>query len=457
MRRSRAPRFGVVLLLFLAACGDPSTGLRTAPARIALSLAYPGQHALDERVSQIHVIVSKADESVVKTLDVPVPPEATEVPIDIDVPMTSSQETFLIQVQLLNGDAPLYTGAQQVTAYSGRTTSGVTVTMSYVGPVVVTVGGTGVGTGTVVSTPAGINCQIANGSASGTCSFTFPAGTTVGLVPSWVALSGNVFSSWSGACTGSTIPCLVTGSAPSVSVIADFEFNACAQAVALDVGSTASGDITSNDCQFATGQFVDYYQFTIGSQQLLTASLTATVQPELLAFLTSGQYWYSIPPAGSAATSQVLALPAGSYYLGAENATANSFGSYRLTLAPLSALAGCQITRTTFGLSQLPATLGSDCPYTTVAGDSTVADPYSIYVPDGKTLRVTVSSTAFPPLVEFRDGSNDQLLGAAIASSAGTTGSTITLTTTNVGAVRVWIASASPNAPGGAYTITIAP
>lgn len=462
MRRVWAP--ACRLLMFagaIASCRDASGPTVFGPARLTLGIELPAARTLatDATIDKVHVVVSRSDESVVKTLDVAFPPEATELPIAIVVPMTSAEETFIVQVQLLAAGVPLYTGSQEVVARQGQATAPVTLVMTYVGPVTVTIAGRGVGTGSIVSSPAGIACQVANGAASGSCSATFPAGTEVAITPSWVAFSGNYFSSWAGACSGDTIPCIVPHLAPATTLVADFEFNPCAQAITIDVGSTISGTLATTDCQFATGQFVDYYIFSLGSQQLLTASMTGNFSPELVVFLGDTLYWYSVAPAGAATAAQALALPAGPrYWLAPVNATANTLGSYRLTLAPLDSLSGCENTRTTFGLSQFATTLGNDCAYTTIAGQSTVADPFSIFVPAGKTLHVTVTSTAFQPLVEFRDGSNDQALGTAIASSAGATGSTISLSTTGGGAVRIWITGRNPaGGVGGPYTLTIDP
>jgi Fe-S cluster biogenesis protein NfuA len=59
------------------------------------------------------------------------------------------------------------------------------------------------GNGTVTSTPAGINC---NGSTG--CSQSFTSGTAVTLTAT--PASGYVFSSWSGACSGTATTCAVT-------------------------------------------------------------------------------------------------------------------------------------------------------------------------------------------------------------------------------------------------------
>lgn len=76
-----------------------------------------------------------------------------------------------------------------------------------------TVNTSGPATGTVTSTPSGIDCP-------GTCSATFPSGTQLTLN---AASSDGVFTGWSGSCSGSDT-CTVTLSGDS-SVIATFAYN----------------------------------------------------------------------------------------------------------------------------------------------------------------------------------------------------------------------------------------
>ena len=79
----------------------------------------------------------------------------------------------------------------------------------------------GAGSGTVTSTPAGINCSA----TSTICSANFAPGTQVSLAATPVAT--NTFAGWSGACTGTTT-CGVTVSA------------------AINVGATFGGSIQTN-------------------------------------------------------------------------------------------------------------------------------------------------------------------------------------------------------------------
>lgn len=105
-----------------------------------------------------------------------------------------------------NGEGCSGTGACIVQATQART---VTATFS-AGPAVqhqLTVAMSGLGSGSVTSSPAGINCQLSSGAVSGTCAAPFPSGTVVTLT---VQLTGNsTLSGWAGACTG-TGTCQVT-------------------------------------------------------------------------------------------------------------------------------------------------------------------------------------------------------------------------------------------------------
>ena len=99
-------------------------------------------------------------------------------------------------------------GCSVAPACSVTVASSETVTATFIAAVVpnetLTVTLAGTGTGTVVSTPAGINCT------TGTCTYSFPANTQIVLTETPGANSS--FTSWSG-CTGTTT-CTFTLTAP---------------------------------------------------------------------------------------------------------------------------------------------------------------------------------------------------------------------------------------------------
>ena len=99
-------------------------------------------------------------------------------------------------------------------------------------PETLTVSRTGAGTGTVTSSPAGIDCGA-------TCSHDFAGGTLVTLTPT--PDSGSVFTGWSGDCTG-TGGCTVTMD-QARSVTASF---ALARTLTVSKSGNGSGGVTSS-------------------------------------------------------------------------------------------------------------------------------------------------------------------------------------------------------------------
>jgi hypothetical protein len=67
----------------------------------------------------------------------------------------------------------------------------------------------GLGEGTVTSSPAGINCTILLEVVTGACSHSFPHGTSVTLTASHVPLVSS-FGGWGGACSGTSTTCTLT-------------------------------------------------------------------------------------------------------------------------------------------------------------------------------------------------------------------------------------------------------
>lgn len=118
------------------------------------------------------------------------------------------------------------------------------------------------GTGTVTSSPAGIDCGA-------TCSANFSANSSVTLTAT--ASAGGAFTGWSGACTGSTSTCTVSMDAAR-SVTANFTTAASTRVVTLSksgqgaVASTPSGIYCDQSCTSAS------YNFASNSSIVLTAT-----------------------------------------------------------------------------------------------------------------------------------------------------------------------------------------
>jgi subtilisin family serine protease/uncharacterized protein (DUF2141 family) len=117
----------------------------------------------------------------------------------------------------------------------------------------------GTGTGTVTSSPAGINC-------GGMCNVQFNQGTTVALFVS--AGPGSLFAGWSGACSG-TGPCVVSSDATVTAT-----FNTALPptfTVTINKAGTGTGSVTSNPAGITCGPICSA-QFPGGTTVTLTAT-----------------------------------------------------------------------------------------------------------------------------------------------------------------------------------------
>lgn len=122
-------------------------------------------------------------------------------------------------------------------------------------PAALTIGAsTGSGSGTIRSTPVGIDCTISGQAQSGTCVFTFPGDATVSLAST--AEPGSVFGAWGDACTASNIgpTCQVTMSQART---ASARFTALRRVVITAAASSdGRGRVTGAnglDCRMTTG------------------------------------------------------------------------------------------------------------------------------------------------------------------------------------------------------------
>lgn len=163
-----------------------------------------------------------------------------------------------------------------------------------------TVSITGSGAGTVTSNPAGIDCPA-------TCSAVFPQNTSVTLSES--AGSNDVFSSWDGACSGST-GCSVTLSGAD-SVTADFAIVTVPQPAAfVYVSSTLPGGNASQVEGFSSDSTGQLTPLSGSPFALNVVSLAASGN---YVFGTDGTNLYSYAVASDGSISQADSIDVRQY------------------------------------------------------------------------------------------------------------------------------------------------
>jgi phospholipase C len=129
-------------------------------------------------------------------------------------------------------------------------------------PAVLTVNAAGIGTGTIASNPAGINCGP-------TCSASFASGTQVMLTAT--AGANSTFAGWTaGGCSGGSPTCTLTVSA-SQQVTASFNAIPNLDVLTVNLAGTGTGTIASNPAGINCGPTCSA-SFASGTQVTLTAT-----------------------------------------------------------------------------------------------------------------------------------------------------------------------------------------
>jgi endo-1,4-beta-xylanase len=150
--------------------------------------------------------------------------------------------------------------------------------LNAVSGIALTVTKSGSGSGTVTSSPSGINC-------GSTCSASYASGASVTLTAT--PASGSTFAGWSGACNG-TATCTVSMTAAR-SVTATFNATAVGGAVSINAGGSTAGG-------FAADRFFSGGNTFSTTNVIDTSQITGTVPPQAV-FQTEryGEFTYTIP------------------------------------------------------------------------------------------------------------------------------------------------------------------
>ena len=294
---------------------------------------------------------------------------------------------------------------------NGAALGGVSVTFA------VTAGGGSVTGSTVVSSPAGVATV---GS--------WVVGTAEG-VNTVTATSGTLSLTFT---ANSVDPCVIDGTHP--------------------IGGTTTGELTTSDCAFSDGSFVDLYDaFVTATGTYVFDQSSSSFDTYLILFDADANLIGYNDDFGTANDSRIKAiLPAGNYVLGANSLLTAKVGPYTLA----SALDGTPVTNCEFvfvarGITTSQTLQASDCPRT----GGYYGDRFFIWTAAGQPVTVSMSASAVDAYIVIYDTG-----GAVLAVNDDkdqTTKDALIAFTPSVAGFYGILASSGNVGATGAYTVVV--
>ena len=260
--------------------------------------------------------------------------------------------------------------------------------------------------GTQVGEVPSVVVRDASGNALAGVTVNFAVTSGGGSVTGGHAVSNSAgeahVTSWTlGANPGTNTLTATTGSLPAVTFIAQGA-DPCATAAPHTFGTTSNGALSTSDCDFGDGSFIDFYSLSIPTAGTYLFTQSANFDTYLF-LIAGGSVVGENHNIGTLNTSVVKAiLPAGPFILGANSLRPNVTGTYTLASAGTTAeVTNCEDVFTVPGISSDQALQSSDC-----SSNGILADDYFIFLVAGRAITVSMSSTAVDSYLElFADGS----------------------------------------------------
>lgn len=235
----------------------------------------------------------------------------------------------------------------------------------------------------------------------------------------------------------------------------------CTDITPHTLGTNVNGTLTSTDCRSPRkpDSYTDFYRVTLpqaGTYLLSESSLT--IDTFMLLLNTDGTLIGANDDVAASTDSRVKAiLPAGDYLIGASSFDPNITGSYAMASASTTAGVTCEVVFAVPGVTTTQSLEAGDCdgPFQRPFGgtDGTRLDTYIVQLAAGKTITVTMTSTAIDSYLEIYGGIPP--LRVAFNNNSGS-GQNAQITYTAPVAGPYFVAASSPTVGAtGAYTLQI--
>jgi hypothetical protein len=284
------------------------------------------------------------------------------------------------------------------------------------------------------------------GQITGATQTTDPAG--VATVGSWIlgpAAGSNTLIATTEGLTGASITFKASG------IAVDACRRASSSLIALE--ADVSGSLDPIDCTFHGGQFHDFYNFTLPTQQAVIISLRSedfdpTV--DLFTFFDQRDRGARSDTVDARRDAKLKAILApGKYETAASSQLVGSTGPYTLRVSATTPDVGsCEVVFVVRGVTTTQQLASTDC-----VDDSErfYGDIYDLWLEAGERVMLTQSSTELEPLVQLYRGSGD-LVAAAVSSTPGTAAVDFEADATDSYFV---VATSAQFLQSGAYTLSI--
>jgi hypothetical protein len=313
--------------------------------------------------------------------------------------------------------------------------------------------------GTQVTEHPSVLVRDENGAALAGAAVTFTVTSGGGTVTGGNATTNSAgiatVGSWTvGAMAGQNTLNATTGSLPAVTFTANGSDPCATTFVAHTVGSTTNGELSSSDCAFPDGSFVDFYTINIPTAGTYIFTQSSTTFDTYLLLYSADSVLVGLNDdidLGVNQNSRIKQLlPAGNFIIGANAYDSAAVGAYTLTSAATTdQVTNCENAFVVRGISSAQTLQPTDCTLNGIYGDE-----YIIVLTAGQPVTISMNSTDVDSYLEIHADGNLTILASNDDANSSTKNATVVFTPT---VTDFYIITARSTSAGvtGAYTLSV--
>jgi hypothetical protein len=315
--------------------------------------------------------------------------------------------------------------------------------------------------GNAVPIPPSVLVKDANGNPKSGVSVTFAVVSGGGSITGATAVTNAAgiaaVGSWTlGNSGGANSLSATVAGLPSVTFTAGLVSNFCAAQASHTFGTASSGTLSSGDCQFPDGSFVDFWTTSVPEAGAYLFRQGAGFDTYLLLSMPDGTTIGENDDQLETGTGSGIKalLPAGNYLLGAGSFDPAVTGDYEISSTTASTdVANCELVFVVKNIATTQNIDTTDCNLASTGATPIYGDAYFIFLRAGASITINMTSTALDSFLQLirLDGlvlaQNDNIDATTKDSRM-----TFTVTQTNYYAI---ITRSVPTTAVGAYTLTI--